>query len=68
MAQEYQITATQPYTYLDVNGQVVNGFRVFFTLVAFNEAHFVLVPSLNPETVKAEIGKLVKQRKDISTI
>jgi hypothetical protein len=67
MAQDYVITGTQPYTYLDVNGQVVNGFRVFFSLTAFNEAHFIMVPSLNPETVKTEIGKLVKQRKDLST-
>ncbi len=67
MAAEYIITGTQPYTYLDQNSQVVNGFRVFFTLTNFNEAHFVLVPSLNPEVVKGEIGKLVKQRKDLST-
>ncbi len=67
MAQEYQITGTQPYTYLDQNNQVVNGFRVFFALTAFNEAHFVLVPSLNPEVVKTAIGVLVKQRKDLST-
>jgi hypothetical protein len=67
MAQDYVITGTQPYTYLDQNSQVVNGFRVFFSLTAFNEAHFVLVPSLNPEVVKTEIGKLVKQRKDLST-
>lgn len=67
MAADYTITGTQPYTYLDQNGQVVAGFRVFFTLTTFNEAHFVLVPTLNPDIVKAEIAKLVKQRKDLST-
>lgn len=67
MAADYVVTGTQPYTYLDQNSQVINGFRVFFTLTAFNEAHFVLVPSLNPEVVKAAIVALAKQRKDLST-
>jgi hypothetical protein len=67
MVDKYVITGTQPYTYLDGTRSVVEGFRVFFHLPAFDEAHYVQVPSLNKDTVKNAIEARVKQREDLST-
>jgi hypothetical protein len=63
MAAEYSITQTQPYDYLDRTRQVVHGFRVDFTIVAYNEDHFVLVPNLSAATVDQAIAPIVKDRK-----
>jgi hypothetical protein len=68
MAEAFQITATQPFTYLDQNKQLVNGYRVFFFIPEFNENHEVHVPSLDKVVVKAAIDKIFRQRKDLSTL
>jgi hypothetical protein len=67
MAADYVVTATQPYTYLNPQGQVVNGYRVFFTITKFGENHQVDVPTLDKEVVKRAVEVVVKQRNDIST-
>jgi hypothetical protein len=67
MAADYNIISTQPYTYLDETGQVVEGFRVYYNMTEFDETHFVLVPSLAPAMVQKNIEAQVKDRKDIST-
>lgn len=67
MAAEYTIIQTQPWTYLDRVGQVVNGFRVSFEITKFGEVHFIEVPSLAPTVVQAAINQLVSDRKNIST-
>lgn len=67
MAVDYKIVSTQPYTYLDETQRVVDGYRVYFNLLAFNETHFVQVPNLNPDLVKNVITAFVKDRKDLST-
>ena len=68
MAAEYSVTSTQPYHYQDETMRVVDGYRVFFYLPAYNETHYVLVSSLNPETVKKAITKVIADRKSLSTI
>ena len=68
MAQEFTVLATQPWTYLDPTNRVVNGFRVFFRIVQFDEVHEIMVPSLAPEVVKAAISRVVKERTDLSKI
>lgn len=68
MAQDYKVTATQPFTYLDSLNQIVNGFRVFVTLTQFDEVHQVMVPNLNPETVKSAVQTLVTNRKALSQL
>ena len=67
MPNDYTTISTQPYTYLDETGQVVDGFKVFFTITEFDETHFILVKSLTPAVVKKAIGELVADRKSIST-
>ncbi len=67
MAADYNVVSTQPYTYLDETGQVVEGYRVYFNMTEFNETHFVQVPNLNPETVAKNIEGIVTDRKKLST-
>ncbi len=67
MPNDYTVISTQPYTYLDDTGQVIDGFRVHFTITEFDEAHFVQVPNLSPGVVSKEVEALVKDRKSIST-
>lgn len=64
----YKIDHTAPTVYLDKFGKVVNGFQVSVTLLDFNEAHLLSVPSLDPETVKAEIKKLLDDRKALDNL
>jgi len=66
MAQEFTIDSTQPYTFLDNTRQVVNGFRVYFTINAYNEPHFVDVRSLDPAVVNPTVQKVVDQRKALA--
>lgn len=67
MPADYTVISTQPYTYLDATGQVVDGYRVFFTITEFDETHFVQVPNLNPATVSKAVKALVADRKSIQT-
>ncbi len=67
MANDYTVISTQPYTYLDATGQVVDGYRVYFEISEFSETHFVQVPNLTPAVVNKAIQALVDDRKNIST-
>ncbi len=67
MPNDYTVISTQPYTYLDATNNVVDGYRVFFTITEFGETHFVNVPTLAPATIQKEIQAVVKDRKTIST-
>ena len=68
MAGEYRVTSTQKYHYQDETMRVVDGYRVYFYLPAYDETHYVLVPSLNPETVKKAIAAVLADRKNLATI
>ena len=67
MPNDYTVISTQPYTYLDETGQVVDGYKVFFNITEFDETHFVLVRSLTPAVVTKAVKALVTDRKNIST-
>lgn len=67
MPNDYRVISTQPYTYLDETNNVVDGYRVFFNIVEFNETHFINVPTLNPSTIQNGIKALIADRKTIST-
>ena len=67
MPNDYALISTQPYTYLDETNQVVDGYRIHFTITEFDEAHFVQVPNLSPAVVKKAVTALVEDRKSIST-
>lgn len=68
MAADYRVVSTQPYHYQDATMRVVDGYRVYFYLGAYDETHYVLVPSLNPEAVKKAIAQLIADRKNLGTI
>lgn len=50
MPADYEITQTQDYTYLDAANQVIQGKRVWFKIIAYNEVHFVNAPTLSAAT------------------
>ncbi len=67
MANDYTVISTQPYSYLDQTGQVVDGYRVYFDIPEFGETHFVQVPNLTPAVVSKAVQALVDDRKSIAT-
>jgi hypothetical protein len=68
MATDYRVVSTQPYHYQDATMRVVDGYRVYFYLTQYDETHYVLVPSLNPEAVKRAIALLIADRKSLGTV
>lgn len=68
MATDFRVVSTQKYHYQDDTNRLIDGYRVFFFLPAFDETHYVLVPTLNPETVKKAISAVIADRKNIATI
>lgn len=68
MAADFQVTQTQPWTYQNAQGQLVEGFKVWFYIPQFGETHFLYLPNLNRETVQKAVTDLVNQRKNLATI
>ncbi len=68
MAQDYSILSTQPYTYLDKTGSVIQGYRVNFEIYGYGETHFVLVPTLAKPTVEAAITAVINDRKALGPV
>lgn len=68
MATDFQVTQTQPWTYQNPQGQLVEGFKVWFYIPQFGETHFIYLPNLNRDLVQKEITNLVNQRKNLATI
>jgi hypothetical protein len=68
MAAEYRVVSTQKYHYQDETSRVVDGYRVFFYLTAYDETHYVLVPTLAPDVVRKAIAQVLKDRKELATI
>jgi len=62
------IVSSQQRSYLDETGQPVQGFSVRVQIDEINEQHDVLVPNLNPETVKKAVMKFVDDRKALMTL
>lgn len=62
MAEHYKVIETQPWTYISETGRTVDGHRVWFTITAHPELvpHFVDVPSLNLQVIKARIEQFIK--------
>ena len=65
---KFQITATVDEVIKDRTGQWVNGKRVYFTILDYDEAHSVTVPNLDEKTVKAAIDKVVTQRDSLAAL
>jgi hypothetical protein len=66
-ASDFKILSTQSRSYIDQGGSVVNGYRVQYRIIAFDEVHYVDVPSLNPNVVKGAIEAVIADRKNLST-
>lgn len=66
MADGYMVLGTQPYSYIDDLNRVVNGYRVTFKIIEFDEIATVDAPSLAPEIVKPKILEIVKNRKALA--
>ena len=64
---EYTVAKTQPWTYVNEVGDLVDGFRVFVKLTTFDEMHYVYTPSLKKEVVSKRIASLLEDRKTLST-
>ncbi len=65
---KYQVEKTAPTTYLDARGNAVKGFVVFVHLTDYDESHEVYVPSLDENTVKKAIEKLVTNRDKLANL
>jgi len=59
---DYKITATQPWSYVDELNQVKDGYKIWFEISKYGETHYVYSPSLNPTAVKPRIEKVVADR------
>lgn len=68
MAADYQVTQTQPWTYQNPQGQLVEGYKVWFYIPAFGESHFLYFQNISPDTIKKGIQDFVNNRKNLSTI
>lgn len=61
-SKRYKIEKTSPHTYLDNQGNVVNGTKVDFLLTEYNEYHSINVPTFDALIIKAHIEALLEQR------
>lgn len=68
MAADFQVTQTQPWTYTNPQGQLVEGYKVWFYMPAFGETHFLFFPNINPDLLKKGITEFANQRKSLATI
>jgi len=64
----YKVEKTRPETYLDNANEVVTGFSIRVRLFDYDEIHDLQLPNLNPETVKAEIEKLLADRDAVNDL
>jgi len=65
MAEEYKVTHTQPYTYQTPEMRLVNGYRVYFVVLAYNETFYVDVPIMDKSVIDKAIAPIVQGRKAI---
>lgn len=65
---QYVVTRSHPQTYLDSGNNVIQGFRVYYTNLEFNEADFVDVPSRNADIVGSAIEAEMADRRELSKL
>lgn len=64
----FEITKTEPKTYVDRSGNVIQGYRVHYSNIEFDEADFVDVPRKNSEEINKAILAEVVERKKMSQL
>lgn len=65
---KYTVTRTHPQTYVDSGNNVIQGFRVYYTNLEFNEADFVDVPNRTAPIVNAAIEAEMKDRRELAQL
>jgi|WetSurMetagenome_2_1015567.scaffolds.fasta_scaffold729046_2 hypothetical protein len=65
---KYKVDTTNKTTYLNNQGQAVEGYRVYFTMLDYDEGSNVLVSSLDPKVVQPAIDAVIKQRDALAAL
>ena len=65
---KYEIKKVSPHVYLDQVDNAVQGFKVTLYLPAYDETHFLSVPSTDPEVVKTAAEKLISDRENLASL
>ena len=69
MAKAYVITSTIPFTYIDVGNRPVQGTKVYFTNLKFNEGNEVDVPDINNTAfVEKRINEMIAARERLAAL
>jgi len=69
MAKAFVITNTAPHTYVDVNNRPVNGTKVYFTILKYNEGFDIDVPDMNNTAfVEKRINEVVAARDKLAAL
>jgi len=65
---KYEVKKVSPHVYLDQVDNAVQGFKVTLYLPAYDETHFLSVPSTDPEVVKIAAEKLIADREALASL
>jgi len=65
---KYKVVNTVRTTYLNNQNQAVEGYRVYFDMLDYDEGSNVLVSSLDEKIVKPAIEAVIKQRDALANL
>jgi len=69
MAKAFNITRTTPWTYIDEGNNPINGTKVYFTILKYNEGHEIDVPDFNDTAfVEKRINAMISARERLAAL
>ncbi len=69
MAKAYTITRTIPFTYIDVGNNPIQGTKVYFVMLKYNEGGEVDVPDINDIAfVDKRINEIISAREKLAAL
>ncbi len=69
MAKAYRITKTIPFTYVDEGNNPIQGTKVYFIILKYNEGSEIDVPDMNDTAfVEKRINELVSARERLAAL
>jgi len=69
MAKAFQITRTIPFTYVDVGNNPIQGTKVYFVMLKYNEGSEVDVPDINDTVfVEKRINEIISAREKLAAL
>ena len=69
MAKAYQVTRTIPFTYIDVGNNPVNGTKVYFVMLKYNEGGEIDVPDgKDTAFIEKRINEIVSAREKLAAL